>query len=54
MRTVIAAECLDCSPWVRYWRNPATGIPIRQVLHEPTCPTYPKLTRDDLAALTGD
>jgi hypothetical protein len=51
---IATAQCPTCSPWVRNWRSASTGLPIRQVLHEDRCPTYPKHTREDLAALTGD
>jgi len=54
MRTVVTAECMSCTPWVRLWRNPTTGISVRQVLHEDTCDTYPRFSRSDLEALSGD
>lgn len=53
-RAIFAAECLTCQPWVRLWRNPATGIHVRQTLHENHCPNYPKFSRADIDALTGD
>lgn len=53
-RMIYAAECLTCTPWVRLWKNPATGLHVRQVLHEDTCKTYPKFSRSDLNALSGD
>lgn len=53
-RMVITANCLTCTPWVRLWRNPATGMVVRQIRHEDTCGTYPRFSRDDVTALSGD
>ena len=54
MKHIITAECMSCHPWVRLWPNAVTNIPVRQTLHEPHCPNYPKLSRSDLEALSGD
>lgn len=54
MSIVVAAECMTCAPWVRMRLNPATNIPVREVLHEERCPTYPRFSRGDIAALVGD
>lgn len=51
---ISTAECDSCEPWVRWYRNRATGLHVRQERHEDRCPRWPLLNRDDTAAMTGD
>lgn len=41
---VVPATCSTCRPWVRMVPT-ATMHLVRQELHEPHCPTVPKLQR---------